>query len=172
MKPEIFHEQPPADHPEVAFFEPEVNEDISYCNCENAEQLTPYEAETVTDAILENASAKNDQKPRSESVFAQNTAFSERQDIKKQYQHIQKCLAAQKRKKAFNPYLKRTRTCEVALYRNPQDDTPIDSMKTQSVRGGTLRSMLTALGLGMLILLGGFYALKASVKEENETKKD
>lgn len=171
MKPEISHEQPPADHPEVAFFEPK-NEDIGYCNYENAEQLTPYEAESVIKSILENASEKNSEKPHSETVFAQNTAFSDNEDIKNQYQHIKKCLAAQKRKKAFNPYLKRTRTCEIALYRDRQDTAPIDSMKTQSVRGASWRSMLIALGITTAVLLGGFYALKASIKEENEIKKD
>ena len=170
MKPELLHEQPPADHPEVAFFEPE-NEDISYCNCENAEQLTPYEGETVVDAILENATEPNDEPPRNRTVFAENTAFrTDEEKVEEILQTEKRKIASHKKKRPCNPYLQRTRTCQIALFRNPQDDEPIDSMRTESVRGITWRSLLAVMGLAIGGGIAAYQIIKAIAKKDLESK--
>ncbi len=168
MESELLQEQPPKDHPEVAFFDP-PHEEIGFCNCENAEQLTPYEAESMVGAILEVETAHAEEPPCNETVFATNAAScKESQTAEELLQTVKKRLAEQPRRCACNPYLEHTKRCQLSLYRNPSDPTPIDSVKTESVRGATWRSLLLAAGIGIATMLFLSRMLKKEEADEEE----
>ena len=168
MEPELLQKQPPNDHPEVAFFDP-PHEEISFCNCENAEQLTPYEAESVAGAILDIEAANAKEPPCNETVFATNAAScKESQTAEELLKNVKKRLAEQPRKRSCNPYLEHTKRCQLSLYRNPSDSTPIDSVKSESVRGATWRSLLLVAGVGIAAMLFLSHMLKKEEADEEE----
>lgn len=169
MDHEQTNEQPPVTHPEVAFFEPE-NGGFSYCNCENTEQLTPYESD-AEDHTAPSEFEKNGCLPHGGRIFSECPPLEGEDKKAEELLHcIKSRLGAQKKKRPCNPYVQRTRTCQIALYRNPQDDTPIDSMKTETVRGATWRSLLIGAGaiLGGGILI--YQLIKSMAKKDIQAK--
>lgn len=173
MKEEFLQEQPPITHPEVAFLEPE-NEQIGFCNCENAEQLTPYEGEEITESILESATGGSENSASERSDADHGTVFSgsERSEQEKGSPpptSTNRKTPLQKQKR--NPYIRHTRACRVAVYRTPQDKVPLDYAESCSTHGATWRTL--AIGILILLAVGGmlWHCCFSCNKTERKRKK-
>ncbi len=50
-----------------------------------------------------------------------------------------------------NPYIRKTTTCKVEIFRSREDTTPIDSFETENKQGFSLSTFLMASGVALLL---------------------
>ena len=123
----------------------DCTEEVSYCNCENQEQLTAYQADDARYGC-------GCETPTNESVKTKlcNTASRIAEDFRE-------CNG--------NPYLKDTCSYRMDIYKSPRDETPIDTFVIQKSKGFTLRSLAITLGaISLVALTVGFFKLAAQDK--------
>ena len=117
-------------------------EEESMCNCENNERITPY---------------FSDDGKRSAELYGPKCSIGKDatcapcEKIKQTCQSIGKRL--QKDWEATNgkPYIKQTSTLRFDVYRSCDDEEPIDSFCTESVKAYSLKA-LALVGLGAAVL--------------------
>ena len=106
----------------------EMGEELSFCNCENDEVITPYEEDA--EDILE-----SDGESKKEML------------IRKCMEAKQACAGTAARlvedwqKTGGNPYIKQTHITQVDIYCSPDDEEPIDTFRTERVKSYSARSL-------------------------------
>ena len=113
-------------------------EELSVCNTENDETVTVYASEDATEeAVEESRKQKLARKCREVKSACQSTA--ER-------------LAYDWKETNGNPYIKQTCTYQVDIYRSPDDEEPVDTFRTQRVKGYTARTAAVVGGIGLILM--------------------
>ena len=106
----------------------------AFCNCENQEQITPYESdgqETPFDA--DPTQPCHLQKPTCSQLWER--------------------LGRAWRATDHKPYIKKTTSCRVEIYRQPLDTEPIDSLCTEKSHSFSLRGLLL-IGAATMAVIG------------------
>ncbi len=112
-------------------------EEISICNCENNEIVTPCEPET--DTVEEVTESSREMLTR------------KCQEVKDTFRSTASRLVNDWKETKGNPYIKQTCITQVDIYRNPNDQTPIDTFRTEQVKSYSARSF-AVLGAASLIV--------------------
>ncbi len=111
-------------------------EETSICNCENQEIVTPCEVD------FEEETAEESHK----DMLARKC-----REVKDSFRATAARLANDWKETNGNPYIKQTCITQVDIYRNPDDETPIDSFRTEQVKSYSARS-LAVLGAAALVV--------------------
>ena len=114
----------------------------SMCNCENNEQITPY----FSDDGIQTAE-RYGPKCHVETGYAKDPIST-----KQTCESVKKRLRTDWRAIGKNPYIKQTSTLRLDLYRSSEDEEPIDSFYTESVKSYSLKKM-ALIGLGAIALV-------------------
>ena len=128
----------PDEEPTATPAEEEVE---SVCLCEGQEVVTVCEPETVEEALSEEA-IEETQKER---------IMRKCREVKEACSSTASRLVKDWKETAGNPYIKQTCTTRVDIYRNPDDETPVDTFSTEYVKGYSARS-LAVLGAAALVV--------------------
>lgn len=116
-------------------FDSGCDEEISFCNCENSEQNTPYQNDG-------SEYGKNAPSPLS---TAQR-------------------LCAVGRKSNGNPYIKTTCDCRADFFKAPHESTPIDSFSVKKVKACSLKT-LALIGGAALLMVVAVKCIASSLKD-------
>jgi len=111
----------------------DCSEEQSFCNCENTERITNYQADCnahIAECL------RDEQTPK-------------RYKLKRAY----KRLADDLRACNGNPYLKDTLSYRVELYKDPQDSEPVDHFQLQKSKRCSLRTLGLLASAAVVLLL-------------------
>lgn len=108
------------------------NEDISVCNCENEEEVTLYERDLESKPSNE---IKTEASPTMD-LFTRKCL-----EIKEVCDTTAARLVNDWRETNGKPYIKQTSVTQIEIYKNPEDDTPIDTFRSEQVKGYSARSI-------------------------------
>ena len=115
-------------------------EEIAVCNCENEETVIVYENDDETIEWEENTAETK------KELFTRKC-----REVKDACQSTASRLVNDWKETAGNPYIKQTCITQVDIYRNPEDETPVDTFRTEHVKGYSARS-LAILGAAALVV--------------------
>ena len=112
----------------------DATEEISVCNCENNEQKTVYQADggcveairAAYDTAEESPKEKLTRKCREVKEVCLSTADRLIDDWKKT---------------EGKPYIKQTTTCRLDIYKDPNDETPVDTFYTEKIKTCSVRTL-------------------------------
>ena len=117
-----------------------VEEEVeSVCNCENQEVITVCENETAVEETEEPAESQTEK------------ILRKCREVKDACNSTASRLVKDWKEAAGNPHIKQTCITQVDIYRNPDDETPIDTFRTENVRSYSARSM-AVLGAAVLVV--------------------
>ena len=116
-------------------------EELSVCNCENDEIVTVYE----TDDCLIDAEEAVETESKKEKIARKC------REVKDACQSTASRLVSDWKETAGNPYIKQTHITQVEIYRSPDDDTPIDTFRTEQTKSYSARS-LAVLGAAAVVV--------------------
>ena len=133
-------------------------DEVSICNCESNEQITPYYSDTEELPIGECCEPPRSRKKVKEQL---KKTCCEVSDL---CQKTAKRLAKDLKQTNGNPYLKHTSTCRIELYRSPEDEHPIDSFGTECTKSCSARALAVLGGAAILLLLAGELVMKKLLK--------
>lgn len=106
-------------------------EELSVCNCENSERVTPYrtdapECDTEEDFFL----ADSTRKESKAETFARKC-----REVSDACRSTADRLATAWKKTKGRPYVRQTTVCRVEVYDSPHDETPVDVFYTEKTKG-------------------------------------
>ncbi len=116
-------------------------EEESVCNSEGTETVTFFEGE---EGMIE-----WEDEPRPETKREMLTRKC--REAKEACQSTASRLVNDWKETNGNPYIKQTCITQVDIYRNPDDETPIDTFRTERVKGYSARS-LAVLGAAAMVV--------------------
>ena len=86
-----------------------------------------------------------------EMIAATNTIADKCREIKELWAKTANRLADDWRETNGNPYIRQTHTCKIEIFRNPDDETPVDSFQTTDVKSYSLRALAIATGIASIL---------------------
>ncbi len=129
------------------------DEGLSVCNCENDEEVTLFEQDNEETIELDDISFDDDIELGSDAPAECPTERIARKcrEAKAAFYSTVTRLANDWKATGGNPHIKYTRVTQVDIYRNADDETPIDTFRTEQKESFSARS-LAALSLGAFVL--------------------
>ena len=131
-------------------------EELSVCNTENDETVTIYEADDCDclpdfneESAVESKKEKLMRKCREAKEACQSTASR---------------LVSDWKETEGNPYIKQTRITRVEIYRNCNEEQPIDSFETTDVKSYSARAFLVASAATALLVAASGKLVKKFLK--------
>ena len=110
-------------------------EEISVCNCENDEEVTLFESEDEIDLDYD-VDCEEELTESPKDIFARKC-----REIKEVCNSTAARLVNDWKETNGNPYIKQTCVTQIDVYKNPEDETPIDTFRTEQVKSYSARSM-------------------------------
>jgi hypothetical protein len=86
-----------------------------------------------------------------EVVTAQDQIAQKCREIKELCAKTANRLADDWRETNGNPYIRQTRTTKIEIFRNPDDETPVDTFQTTDVKSYSLRALAIATGIASIL---------------------
>ena len=111
-------------------------EEISVCNCENDEEVTLFESEDDIDLDYDVEYDNEELTESAKDVFARKC-----NEIKAVFDSTAARLVNDWKETNGNPYIKQTRVTQIDIYKNPEDEAPIDTFRSEQVKSYSARSM-------------------------------
>ena len=117
--------------------------------------LTPVEEETV--AVEKIALDVADELEEitvdeiDEVASAQDQIAQKCREIKELCAKTASRLADDWRETNGNPYIRQTHTTKIEIFRNPNDETPVDTFQTTDVKSYSLRALALATGIASIL---------------------
>ncbi len=129
------------------------DEGLSVCICENDEEVTMFEQDDDETIELDDIAFDEDIELESDAPASCPTERIVRKcrKAKEAFDSTVARLANDWNATGGNPHIKYTRITQVDIYRNADDETPIDSFRTEQKQSFSARS-LAALSLGAFVL--------------------
>lgn len=126
-------------------------ENTSFCNCENEEVITPYQAEhqNAPESIMENCKAQFTKKCNEVKDTCRQTADR---------------LVVDWKATDGDPYLKYTKSHRLEVYRTPEETVPVDTFESRFESKGFLRAMLLVSAASVLITCSAKHLIKLWMK--------
>ena len=113
-----------------------LNEEVAVTDFEAIEdQIIAEEAEILAD----------------EMIAARDQIAQKCREIKELCTKAANRLAEDWRETNGNPYIRQTHTCKIEIFRNPNDETPVDSFQTTDVKSYSLRALAIATGVASIL---------------------
>ena len=109
-------------------------EELSVCNCENDEEVTLFESEDEIDLDYD-VDYEEELVESPKDVFARTAAR----------------LVNDWKETNGNPYIKQTCVTQIDIYKDPEDEAPIDTFRTEQVKSYSARS-LAAIGAAAFVV--------------------
>ncbi len=140
----------------------DTGEELAICNCENQEEVTVYESEDLLDSLEDIDSDEEieldfdfaDLSEDGETAPAESIAdrmTRKCREVKELCNSTAARLVNDWKETNGNPYIKQTQITQIDIYRSPDDDIPVDTFRTEQVRGYSARS-LAILGAASIIV--------------------
>ena len=105
-------------------------EELSVCNCENDETVTVYETDDC--CCMDECEAEESKMDKISRKC---------REVKETCQGTASRLIEDWKEAGGNPYIKQTHITQVEIYRNPEDEEPIDVFRTEQVKSYSSRSV-------------------------------
>ena len=113
--------------------------------------LVTMENEKITlndiEAIEEQIIAEEAEIIADEMIAATDQIAQKCREIKNFCEKAANRLAEDWRETNGNPYIRQTHTTKIEIFRNPNDETPVDSFQTTDVKSYSLRALAIAAGI-------------------------
>lgn len=116
--------------------------------------VTPVEEETVAiqDVAAEEVAVEEPEEVVAEEVATAKDQIAQKcQEIKDICAKTAYRLADDWRETNGNPYIRQTRTTKIEIFRNPNDETPVDTFQTTDVKSYSLRALAIATGIASIL---------------------
>ena len=108
-------------------------EELSVCNCENDETVTVYESDGCMEAAFEEIEKEVESK---KDMIARKC-----REAKEACQSTASRLVNDWKEANGNPYIKQTCVTQIDIYKNPEDEKPVDTFRSEQVKSYSARSM-------------------------------
>lgn len=95
-----------------------------------------------------------------EMMAATNSIAEKCREIKELCAKTANRLAEDWRETNGNPYIRQTHTCKIEIFRNPNDETPVDSFQTTDVKSYSLRALAIATGIASVLFCASSSLIK------------
>ena len=111
------------------------NEDLSVCNCENDEEVTLFESDDEIDLDYE---VEYDESPAesAKEIFARKC-----REVREICDSTAARLVNDWKESNGNPYIKQTHITQIDVYKDPEDELPIDTFRTEQTKSYSARSL-------------------------------
>ncbi len=121
--------------------------ELSVCNTENDETVTVYETDdcSLAETEIEQEAVETPAESKKELIARKC------REAKEACQSTANRLVEDWKETSGNPYIKQTLITQVDIYRSPEDETPIDTFRTEQVKGYSARS-LAILGAAAVVV--------------------
>ncbi len=106
------------------------DEELSVCNCENDETVTVYEADDCEECEEQDGDCSYKCRIARKCL-----------EVKEACQYTAARLIEDWKETDGHPYVKQTRITQVEIFRNPEDETPIDVFRTERIKTYSSRAM-------------------------------
>ena len=110
----------------------DVTEEVAVCNCENNETITVCQPENACELTEQT----NNQKENAKEMISRKC-----REVKDACMSTADRLIDDWKKTDGKPYIKQTTTCRLDIYKNPDDETPVDTFYTEKVKTCSVRAL-------------------------------
>ncbi|MBQ7347862.1 MAG: hypothetical protein IJW55_07885 [Clostridia bacterium] len=112
----------------------DATEEVSVCNCENTEQATVYQADDTGVEAIDTVSEAAEESPK-------DMLTRKCREVKDACRSTADRLMEDWKKTDGKPYIKQTMTCRLDIYKNPDDETPVDTFYTEKIKTCSVRTL-------------------------------